>query len=145
MKIKKYITTIFFVLFLLVIFVGTILTMHVEKYLIKESRALPTMPAFSLNSFISKEFTYEFDTFIDCNFYLREMFLEIACFIDKNVLLKTGVNDVYVIDGQLVSPVYEQNAQWLEERADLLNRLIEQTDDTEFYFFLLPQKGGAII
>ncbi|MEX1308529.1 MAG: DHHW family protein [Eubacteriales bacterium] len=145
MKIKNYITSLFFVLFLLVVFAGTLLTINVEKYSYKEAKDMPTMPEFSLRRFAKKEFINEFDRFIDCNYFLREMFLETACFIDKKVLLKNSVNEVFIIDNQLVSPVYEQNVQGLKDKAAVLNQLNKEKDGTELYFFLLPKKAELYV
>ncbi|WP_174614890.1 DHHW family protein [Virgibacillus ihumii] len=144
MKKHQFSDVMMIVFFLLLIFLfgaGTLATPDKEKSTV-ENRELEQRPDLSLNRMIFGDYFQKFNDYFSDQFMLRNKWIQANSKIEKNVLKKRVVNNIYVSkDGYLIEPINKQKTS-PKKAAGAVNSFTRQLNkqNVDVYFGLVPHK-----
>lgn len=109
-----------------------------------ENRKLQILPNFSINSFFSSTYTSEFDAYANDQFPLRPQWIQIKTSIEKNLLFKNCINNVYLGRNDYLINRYtnkDLDSTRIERNIDYLNNFASQHNVT----VLIPPTASEVL
>lgn len=122
-----------------------VLAIHKPKDISElENRKLAAMPQFTVSSFLSGDFTSQFETFIQDQFPGRDLWIKSKAKIDI-LLGKNKINDVYLgNNGYLIEDFQRESEESLKEKSDVINKFADKNHKLNFAFMLIPTAGAVV-
>ncbi|GAA0604939.1 DHHW family protein [Virgibacillus siamensis] len=144
MKKYKFTDLAMIIVFLLFIFsfgAGTLISSDKDTSMV-ENRKLEQRPDLTLNKMIFGDYFQKFNDYFSDQFMLRNKWIQANSKIEKNVLRKRVVNDIYVAkDGYLLEPITKQKVSPKKATGEVnsFTRKLNQKG-VDVYFGLVPHK-----
>ena len=117
-KIKNIIISIFFVLFISIIFVLNLITKD-QDISISERRKLEQFPKFTINNIINGTFFKKFDKYTTDQFIKRDDFRNIKANIQLK--LRGNYNNLYIYNDYIIEQLYPLDIESVNNVADKIN------------------------
>jgi len=107
-----------------------------------ESRKLAQKPLISWDALLNREYSKGYEEYINDQFPYRDRMLEGNAIVEKNLMLKNVVKNIYIADnGYFISPLYRPNAEAeLKNFAQSVDNFSESIH-IPVYFALAPNKS----
>ncbi len=120
-------------LFLAILGIGLCSSILTEDIIFSqyENRKLQTLPNFSMDSLFSSKYTSEFDAYVNDQFPLRPQWIQVKTSLERNILFKNCINDVYLgKDDYLINryTTKDINIARIEKNIEYLNKFSAQHD-----------------
>ena len=141
-KIKNIIISIFFVLFISIIFVLNLITKD-QDISISERRKLEQFPKFTINNIINGTFFKKFDKYTTDQFIKRDDFRNIKANIQLK--LRGNYNNLYIYNDYIIEQLYPLDIESVNNVADKIN-YIKNTylKNNNIYLSIIPDKNYFI-
>lgn len=124
---KKIFISIFAILFLGIFIINLITP---DKLLSEtENKKLQQMPEVSVENIMNGKFEDQYETYVSDQFILRDKWVAFKTFIDKNILLKKEINDIYIGNDNYLFEKHE-NIENKEQKLNKLEKFINQYPNT---------------
>ena len=137
------IITIIFIGFISIITIFSILKED-KDFSQQENRNLSNKPEFTLKSFVSRDFSTEYTSYISDQFLGRSIFVAIKADID-DLAGKNENNNVYIgKDYQLINRFREENEEETNEKVNAINVFFEKHKDISTSFMLVPTASKVL-
>ncbi len=141
-KIKNIIISIFFVLFISIIFILNLITKD-QDISISERRKLEQFPKFTINTIINGTAFKKFDKYTTDQFIKRDDFRNIKANIQLK--LRGNYNNLYIYNDYIVEQLYPLNIDSVNNVVDKIN-YIKNTylKNNNIYLSIIPDKNYFI-
>lgn len=141
-KIKNIIISIFFVLFISIIFVLNLITKD-QDISISERRKLEQFPKFTINNIINGTFFKKFDKYTTDQFIKRDDFRNIKANIQLK--LRGNYNNLYIYNDYIIEQLYPLDIESVNNAVDKIN-YIKNTylKNNNIYLSIIPDKNYFI-
>ncbi len=134
-----------------IVFIGVIFTITIfgifkndKEFSEQENRNLSKKPEFTLKSFVNRDFSREYTSYISDQFPGRNIFVAIKGNIDK-LVGKNKSNNVYIgKNNQLINNFKEENQEETNEKIKAINDFFEKHKSLSTAFMLVPTASKVL-
>lgn len=103
----------------------------------EENRMLSQVPKLTIESFLSGDFTSDFEKYVNDQFVQKADWLQIKA-SSEQLLLKKEMNDIYLGDDGFLLEKFKKPEQSFVRNLEYMNYFAEKAEDVQTYFLLAP-------